>query len=31
MKFLSCMSQFSSVISSNGTSADNSVFHINCF
>jgi hypothetical protein len=28
MKFLSCMSQFGSIISTDGTSADNSVFHI---
>ena len=28
MKFLSCMSQFSSIISTNGTCANHSVFHI---
>ena len=28
MKFLSCMSQFGSIISTNGTSADDSVSHI---
>ena len=28
MKFLSCMSQFGSIISSNGTSANHSVSHI---
>ena len=28
MKFLSCMSQFGSIISTNGTCANHSVFHI---
>ena len=28
MKFLSCMSQFCSIISTNGTTADDSVSHI---